>query len=226
MTIDQQAGPAIPSPSGQQRPPSSPTQGPKSSYPFRRPRLTCHEPKVFGNLLLTKPSGKTFAASFQSATDSQNRVLLSSSGKNTTDPASSFQLTQCESTVMPETGADNSDGSITYYGQLRSNTHPDQCVTATTFGGSSPSPSTLVSQPCSWTDNSGLIGQWFALTEYKATGKPSTYALNFVGKTSFSTRNSTYGWTSTRAKNGARVVKLIYSPNGNTTTGSSVTIRA
>ncbi|CAD6887043.1 unnamed protein product [Tilletia controversa] len=190
----------------------------------RRPLIACKEPRVVGSLLLEKSSGKTLAPSFHGVTDSKSRALLTTSVKGHRTPGSPFRFTECSSGVMPETGAGNPDGSITYYGQLRSDSQPDQCVTAATIGRSSPT-TELVSQPCSTTDNSGLISQWFALTEHQVLGKPSTYALNYVGKTAFSTDNSTYGWTSARATNGARQIELVYSKDGNISTGYSATIR-
>ncbi|KAE8248596.1 hypothetical protein A4X13_0g5548 [Tilletia indica] len=192
----------------------------------RDTKIICKDPLVVGNLVSTGPSGRSRVASFMGAQDSLYRNELSTSvGGIPSSNVPQFQFTECSSTVMPSTGVTNSDGSTTYYGLVRTNGNPANCVTAAAVWSSSTV--SLLNQPCKTSDDSSLINQWFAATEHTDNnGTVAFYQIEFVGKAADDSTPSVYGWTNFPRDN-ARLVGLDYAQDyhNRKPTGFSVAIR-
>ncbi|KAE8217421.1 hypothetical protein CF319_g8487 [Tilletia indica] len=119
-----------------------------------------------------------------------------------------FQFTECSSTVIPSTGITNSDGSTTYYGLVRTNGNPDNCVTVAALGSSSTVSS--LNYPCKMFDDTTLVNQWFSATEHTYNnGTVAFYQLEFVGKAADDSAPYVYDWTSFHRDN-ARLVGLNF----------------
>ncbi|KAE8231531.1 hypothetical protein CF326_g3455 [Tilletia indica] len=196
----------------------------------RDTKIICKDPLVVGNFVSTGPSGRPRVASFMGAQDSLYRKELSTSvGGIPSSNVPQFQFTECSSTVMPITGVTNSasdsDGPTTYYGLVRTNGNPANCVTAAAVWSSSTA--SLLNQPCKTSDDLNLINQWFSATEHKDNnGTVTSYQLEFVGKAADESAPWVYDWTNFHRDN-ARLVGLNYVQDyhNQKPTGFSVAIR-
>ncbi|KAE8209054.1 hypothetical protein CF327_g6914 [Tilletia walkeri] len=192
----------------------------------RNTEIICKDPLVIGNFVSTGPSGRSRVASFMGAQDSLYRKELSTSvGGIPSSTVPQFQFTECSSTVMPSTSITNSDGSTTYYGLVRTNGNPDNCVTVAALGSSSTV--SLLNYPCEMYDDTTLIDQWFSATEQTDNnGTVTSYQLEFVGKAADDSAPYVYDWTSFHRDN-ARLVGLNFAPDypSRKLTGFSVAIR-
>ncbi|KAE8216596.1 hypothetical protein CF327_g237 [Tilletia walkeri] len=121
-------------------------------------------------------------ASFQGAEDSQRRLELTTEYEGAYSPDyPQFAFVPCTSTNMPNGPVKNSDGSVTRFGLLHPNAHPNKCVSAEALLQDNPTP--LVSSSCPNADGE-LYFQYWSLTTYTSkAGNTLNHTLGFVGST-------------------------------------------
>ncbi|KAE8258154.1 hypothetical protein A4X13_0g1875 [Tilletia indica] len=119
-------------------------------------------------------------ASFQGAEDSQRRLELTTEYEGSYSPSyPQFAFVPCTSTNMPNGPVKNSDGSVTRFGLLHPNAHPNKCVSAEALLQDNPTP--LVSSSCPNADGE-LYFQYWSLTTYTSkAGHTLNHTLGFVG---------------------------------------------
>ncbi|KAL9933573.1 hypothetical protein V8E36_007749 [Tilletia maclaganii] len=166
-----------------------------SAAPARRDgqdTISCHAPLVTGSLLSIDPFGFPHVAAL--GTIGTQQELVTSIGSKPANQSDKFQFTPCDSKTMPSGVTKNKDGSETYYGLLRPDDQPSQCIIAFSpnLPGTPSSPGSRFGiKDCATRDDFNYItlNQWFSVTVFT---DPlfgwKKYSLDWVGKD----RNGTF----------------------------------
>lgn len=137
------------------------------------------EPIFTGTLKLVSRAGRSKTAAFEGLRHSNGEQVLDVGKGGQSAYEEKFTFTSCNSPFM-KYEPDFTKAAEVYFGRLRPLNFPQRCVSASELAVAD---ARLVSSPCSESDDSSQMLQFWTLTKQPdLTGSEFTYSLSFPGQ--------------------------------------------
>ncbi|KAK0534267.1 hypothetical protein OC834_001969 [Tilletia horrida] len=177
----------------------------------RVPTIQCGDVLVSSSLTQTGPTGNERPAAFQNSKDAKGRRQLSTSVNGVAASKKEiFEFVQCNSTVLPDGTKFFGNAYIQTYGQVRLQSDPTQCLTATNLNNAK-TPAAVVKAKCQRIDDSGLATQWWSATYSAPNSAYIPFYLHLVGNSQTGVETGYYTFKNV-AKGDARLVETLFVP--------------